>query len=173
MSVGYLYVMYSPSIGYYKIGITMRSVEERLREANSNTWSIPDFEIKLFKKVHNAEARELTLHKIFDAYRVHPKREFFDVPLDMIQLHFDLMDEVEDETKQQDIYTKFLDEHIYPLDENEGCTVPWSKIEDHFQQWKKCNDINRGNIKDLKKLLEDTYGKPVRGIWESQFKFEL
>ena len=173
MSTGYLYCMYSPSIRYHKIGMTTRSVEERLREANSSTWSIPDFEIKLFKKVRDVESRELTLHKIFDAFRVHSKREFFDVPLEMIQLHFDLMDEIEDETKQQDIYNKFLDEVVYPLDDDELCTVPWTKIEDHFQQWKKSNDIIRGNTKELRKLIEDTYGKPNRGVWESCFKIVI
>lgn len=173
MSAGYLYVMYSPTLDCYKIGMTTRSVDERLKEANSSTWNIPDYQIKLSKKVQDVETRELTIHKILNAYRVHPNREFFKCPFEQLQLLFSLLDEVEDDAKHQEIYTKFLNDHIYPLDENEGCTVPWSKIEDRFQQWKKNNGINRGSVKELKKILEETYGKLDRGVWESRFRFEI
>jgi len=173
MSVGYLYVMYSPTLDFYKIGMTTRSVDERLKEANSSTWNIPDYQIKLSKKVQDVETREASLHKILNAYRVHPNREFFKCPFEQLQLLFSLMDEVEDDAKHQEIYTKFLNEHIYPLDKNELCTVPWSKIEDRFQQWKKANGITRGSVKELKKKLEEAYGKPDRGVWESLFKIKM
>jgi len=82
--------------GIYKIGITKRTPEERLREANrSDTWKPPTpYAIELAKKVFNPAQKEKTIHTLLSKFseRIHPQREFFRVSLENVHLVFDLMD---------------------------------------------------------------------------------
>ena len=49
---GYLYCFSNESLkNLYKIGMTTRTVEDRLKEANSSTWCPPNFKIELSVKV--------------------------------------------------------------------------------------------------------------------------
>lgn len=79
-----------------KIGMTDRTPQERLAEANrSDTWRPPvNFKIEFAKKVKNALKKEKTLHKLLEQYneRVNRSREFFDISLEKARLYFDLMD---------------------------------------------------------------------------------
>ncbi len=82
--------------GLLKIGMTDRTPQQRLAEANrADTWRPPiDFKIEFAKKVNNALQKEKTLHKLLEQYneRVNRSREFFRITVEKARLYFDLMD---------------------------------------------------------------------------------
>lgn len=97
MSVGYIYCFSNPSMpGIHKIGMTERTPDTRLSEANaSDTWRPPTlYKIELAKKVLEPKQKEITLHKLFSQYteRINPKREFFRISLEEVKTFFDLID---------------------------------------------------------------------------------
>ena len=67
--------------GILKVGVTERTPDLRLSEANSpDTWRPPTpYKIEFAKKVYNPKQKETTLHKLLSQYteRINPKREFF------------------------------------------------------------------------------------------------
>lgn len=79
-----------------KIGMTERTPEERLKDANSpDTWRPPTpYVIEFAKMVTHPKQKEAILHKLLEQYteRVHPRREFFRLPIDDVRTFFDLMD---------------------------------------------------------------------------------
>ena len=170
MSAGYVYCITNPSMpDLVKIGVTTRTVEERLDEANSNsTWMPFPYQAEFAKWVLSAEQREHTLHRIFHSYRVNPKREWFRVPVETVRLHFELMDgpwwsETQEETPtmksmSQDIVTQFLNETVYPA-EGPGM-VDWMDAVKAFQEWKKRKGHFYGNMNDLRTALCRQYGRP-------------
>ena len=94
---GYIYCISNLDImpGIYKVGVTMRSPLDRLKEANSSdTWKIPYYKIEFAKKVNNPKDKEKTLHRLMEKFmsRVHPRREFFRGELSDIKEAFNLMD---------------------------------------------------------------------------------
>jgi hypothetical protein len=102
--------------GILKIGMTERTPEARLREANSSdTWRPPTpYTIEFAKKVCNAKAKEKTLHILLEQYtdRINPRREFFRVSPEEVRTFFDLMDgEMWAETRTDD--TDEEDEEVY------------------------------------------------------------
>jgi T5orf172 domain len=82
---GYIYCMTSPSYpGVCKIGCVWkegRVPTDRLREANSCTWHIPDYKIEFAKKVTKPKEKEEQIHGLLEQFatRVHPGREFFSI----------------------------------------------------------------------------------------------
>ena len=82
--------------GIYKIGMTTRTAEERLLEANSsNTWKPPaPYQIELTKKVKDPYKTEQSLHKLLERFctRIHPRREFFRLTLEDVKLFFNVME---------------------------------------------------------------------------------
>ena len=97
MTKGYLYCMSNPSMpGIFKIGMTKRTPEIRLKEANSSdTWRPPtNYKIEFSQFVTNPKQKELQMHKILKRYfeRINEDREFFRAPIEDIKLFFDLMD---------------------------------------------------------------------------------
>jgi len=97
MSNGYIYYFSNQSMpGIHKIGMTERTPESRLSEANaSDTWRPPTlYKIELAKKVSNPSQKEKTLHFLLERYtdRINPNREFFRVSIEEVQKFFDLMD---------------------------------------------------------------------------------
>jgi len=93
MSDGYLYCFSHPlRPGVVKVGMTDRSPEIRLKEANSSTWTTPEFKIEFAKKVHNASEKEKEIHDILEEERVHPRREFFRISPEKLRKFFNLMD---------------------------------------------------------------------------------
>ena len=92
---GYLYCFSNKSMpGILKIGITERTLEIRLNEANiSDTWRPPTpYKIEFAKKVCNPKQKEKIIHRILSTYRINPKREFFRVSFQEIKIFFDLID---------------------------------------------------------------------------------
>jgi hypothetical protein len=97
MANGYIYCFSNASMpGILKIGMTERTPEDRLREANtSDTWKPPTpYNIEFAKKVLNPSQKEKTLHSVLKQYtdRIHPQREFFRGSLEEVRILFDLMD---------------------------------------------------------------------------------
>lgn len=95
MANGYIYCCSNASMpGILKIGMTERTPEDRLREANtSDTWKPPTpYNIEFAKKVLNPSQKEKTMHSVLKEHRIHPDREFFRVSLKEVKIHFDSMD---------------------------------------------------------------------------------
>ena len=95
--MGYIYCFSNPSMpGIYKIGMTERTPEIRLIEANSSdTWRPPTpYKIEFAKNVLNPKQKETTLHTLLSQYteRINPKREFFRVSQEEVKTFFDLID---------------------------------------------------------------------------------
>jgi hypothetical protein len=94
---GHIYCFSNPSMpGILKVGMTERTPEIRLIEANSSdTWKPPTpYKIVFAKKVLNPKQKETTLHTILSQYteRINPRREFFRVSQEEVKTLFDLID---------------------------------------------------------------------------------
>jgi len=97
MAYGYLYCFSNQSMpGILKVGMTERTPEIRLNEANSSdTWRPPTpYKIEFAKNVLNPKQKETTLHNLLSQYteRINPKREFFRVSSEEVKAFFDLID---------------------------------------------------------------------------------
>ena len=95
MSHGYIYCFSNPSMpGILKVGMTERTPEIRLGEANARkTWLPTPYKIEFAKKVLNPKQKEKTLHTLLEQYtdRINP-HEFFRVSPEEVRVFFDLMD---------------------------------------------------------------------------------
>lgn len=96
MSEGYLYCFSNISmLGILKIGMTNRTPDIRLSEANtSDTWRPPTpYKIEFAKKVSDPLGKERSLHSLLQQYtnRIHPRREFFHVSTEEVYNFFNLM----------------------------------------------------------------------------------
>jgi hypothetical protein len=97
---GYVYCMTNEHMpDFVKVGYTDRTPEERLAEANGDTWSIPVWKCETFVKVRNPRDAEKVLHKIlsYEDGRVSSRREFFTAPVEAIKNLFDLLRTQQDE----------------------------------------------------------------------------
>ena len=119
MTDGYIYCFSNPSMpGILKIGMTERSPDIRLKEANkSDTWKPPTpYKIELAKKVINPKQKETTLHSLLSKYaiRINSKLEFFQISIEEVKIFFDLIDgelwindkeeaEIEEEVKEEEV----------------------------------------------------------------------
>ena len=111
---GYIYCFSNEVMpGILKVGMTERTPELRLNEANnSGTWTLPSYKIVIAKKVLNPKQKELTLHILLSQYtqRIHPKREFFRVSQEEVKTFFDLIDGelwVETLEKEEEEYEEY------------------------------------------------------------------
>lgn len=177
MSTGYVYCMTNPAMpGLVKIGYTERLLDERLQEANASTWVPQPFSIELAKFVKEPNAKEQIIHRIFGSQRVNPKREFFRVDLEQVKPLFDLMDghtwdptiEPEGRLSGEEVITLFLNEVIYPPDEEEPHEVQWTAIVTAFQLWKREKGYRLGDAAKMRSRIVDAYGNPAwGGGWKS------
>ena len=115
MSEGYIYTMPNSTMApdTYKVGFTEKLPTERLKEANSSTFALPHFKLEFAKKVTDPRDKEQKLHRALTSFgkRIHPKREFFVVPLKNIRVLFDMIDgEIWDESSTEPIISPFVDE---------------------------------------------------------------
>ena len=67
MSQGYLYCFSNPHIKLLKVGMTERTPDVRLSEANkqSNEWTPGDFKLEFAMKVSEPASKEKLLHTHF------------------------------------------------------------------------------------------------------------
>ena len=97
---GYVYCMTNEHMpDFIKVGYTDRTPEERLAEANADTWSIPVWKCETSIKVRNPRDAEKVLHRIlsYEDGRVSSRREFFTAPVEAIKNLFDLLRTQQDE----------------------------------------------------------------------------
>jgi len=93
--IGYIYCITNPAMpGVVKIGMTRRTPEKRLADANHDTWNHTKFQLEFAKKVHDPEEKEKTIHKILELHgqRKTTSREFFTISPDLAKLYFDLVE---------------------------------------------------------------------------------
>jgi hypothetical protein len=116
--IGWLYIFYSLAMPeFYKIGMTNRTVEARLAEANIHfTYGVPiQYKCLYARKVEDALACEKKIHKILDEFRVNPKYEFFKVTFERIKSLFDeipgevWVEQIKDTTQIRNSITNFDD----------------------------------------------------------------
>jgi hypothetical protein len=161
MTEGYIYCFSNPSMpGILKIGMTERTPEARLIEANaSDTWRPPTpYGIEFAKKVSNAKEKEKTLHILLEQYtdRINSRREFFRVSLEEVRKFFDLMD--------GEFWTGSMNTEEEDDDENETSTL-------HINI-KGCRDMtkcfkNGQKIRHkigINKILIGKYDSSINGI---------
>tara|TARA_R110000803_G_C11741567_1_gene291119 strand:+ start:68 stop:544 length:477 start_codon:yes stop_codon:yes gene_type:complete len=143
MSSGYIYCFSNKSMpSILKIGMTVRTPEIRLNEANTtNTWNPPTpYKIEFAKRVYNSKQKKAALHELLTKFteRIHPKRDFFRVEPKEVRKSFDLMegdyygetdnkyyDETDDET-DDDIEDDIYDETEEEIEEKieDDCDLP-------------------------------------------------
>lgn len=120
MGKGYVYCFHNIShpSNYYKVGMTLRTPEQRLKEANSSTWSpTPNstpFTIVTSKCVKDARNAEKFLHHYLSIHgkRVSNQREFFEVSLEIIYQAFSLVEEYSDNVHNYIDFTPSTDVYI-------------------------------------------------------------
>jgi hypothetical protein len=94
---GYIYCFVNESMpGIVKVGMTNRSPEDRLKDANSpDTFKPPlPYKIGFAKYVKNPKEKEYMLHKLLEKYteRVNNQREFFRISPEDLLMFFGLID---------------------------------------------------------------------------------
>jgi hypothetical protein len=94
---GYIYCMSNPSMpGILKIGMTNRTPEDRLKDANKHdTFKPPTpYQLVFAKEVWNPKKKESLIHSLLARYteRINPQREFFRVSSDEVYQFFQLVD---------------------------------------------------------------------------------
>jgi len=79
MAIGYVYIIRNPSheSDVYKVGKTSRTIDERLKELNSETSNIGTFDLIKSFMVSDIDKAESESHKALDSMRVQNNREFF------------------------------------------------------------------------------------------------
>lgn len=90
----WVYCMSNTSMpGIYKIGMTRRSPEERLKEANASDTFRPPTPYEILYSVETTDGieKEKLIHSILKDYRVVNNREFFKVEKEKIKELFDLI----------------------------------------------------------------------------------
>jgi len=92
MPIGFVYVLSNPAMpGMYKVGYTLSSVEERVRELSLSS-SVPvPFDVEYWCLTENPEAVEQKVFDLLTGSRVNANREFFRASLDVIVSTIDLL----------------------------------------------------------------------------------
>ena len=79
----WVYIMSNPTMpGYYKIGYTKKSPEERAKQISNATGVIVPMVVEWAFHCYNGFALEQECHHKLEAYRVSNNREFFQISLD-------------------------------------------------------------------------------------------
>lgn len=91
---GYIYCFTNAYIpGMCKVGKTERSPIERLKEANSDTWSPPVWKYEFAKHVLDCNQKELAIHRLLEEFTERiPRREMFKVSVEKVRYVFDILD---------------------------------------------------------------------------------
>jgi len=89
--IGYIYCMSNPAFkdGMVKIGLTLRTPEERRRELRTTGVPLP-FVVEFAKQVINPAEKEKFLHTILAEKRISDDREFFNHPVEEVKALFEM-----------------------------------------------------------------------------------
>jgi hypothetical protein len=124
-----------------KIGKT-DNIPRRLKELFSTGVS-ESFEVYRALVVPNMDETETYIHKMLSKYRANPRREFFDVPLDMIDNLFDLLltfSEVEEYTyEDKEEFEPKTDVTLYHIGLRDGNIMQISGNNDYIEDVKVVN----------------------------------
>ena len=93
--MGYVYAFSTESMpGIFKIGMTERTPEKRLSEANGSDEFKPPlpYVIAIHKKVNNCKETEKKIHALLSDKRVNPHREFFKITIEELKEIFNHID---------------------------------------------------------------------------------
>lgn len=101
---GYIYAMFNRCMpALLKIGMTTRTLEQRLKEANRHSTFKPPlpYEYVLTRYVNNPSTKEKQIHNLITKYhkRIDPKKEFFEISVEDLSPFFQMFDEVKPRTK--------------------------------------------------------------------------
>ena len=91
---GYVYCMTNEHMpGFVKVGYTDRTPEDRLGEANGDTWSIPCWKCETFVRVKSPRDAEKAIHLLLshESGRVSPRREFFTCSVEYVKMVFAIL----------------------------------------------------------------------------------
>jgi hypothetical protein len=157
----------------YKVGFTKKHPETRRRELSNRTCCPYDFEICFAKNVEDCVKSEKLLHTVIAKYgeRVNPNREFFKIPLESIELCFEMI-----EGEWYDF--------IIPSNDNESeCDEDPSSIsvsKEEFMEWFNANYEITDKLSDfipcseiIYHFYEDNDGYLTRRGFGSYMKKEL
>ena len=82
----WVYIMSNPTMpGYYKIGYTKNTPEERAKQISNATGVIVPMKVEWAFHCYNGFALEQEVHHKLEAYRINHNREFFQISLDEAQ----------------------------------------------------------------------------------------
>lgn len=157
--MGYIYALTNESMpGLIKIGMTDRTVHERIKELNNSTGVPTPFLVSHFVEVHDALSAEQSLHKRFNAHRVNNGREFFKVPMvDVIAAmdEFRLDDDAEPEVEIK---------HLTPAEQKAEAKRRWAE---HSRAWEREKRRNGGkkpaSVRAVKSPKENLSLAPPKG----------
>jgi len=157
MSDGYIYCFSNPSMpGILKVGMTDRTPEARLTEANaSDTWRPPTpYKIEFAKKVFNPSQKEKTLHILLEQYteRINPRREFFRVSPEEVLKFFELMEG-----------EMWIENQVYEVEDNISTSSEKLLCRDMTKCFTEGQRI-RHVIKDINKIWIGIYDSSKNGI---------
>jgi hypothetical protein len=110
--MGYVYAFSNESMpGFIKIGMTERTPEERLAEANlPDTFKPPlPYVIEIQKKVNNCKETEKNIHALLSDKRVNPHREFFKITIEELKDVFNSIEEDNQITTVLEKEKEFID----------------------------------------------------------------
>lgn len=183
--MGYVYCFENDSMpGLLKIGMTERTPEERLSEANgADTWRPPTpFSIVVAKRVNDPKIKEKKIHAFLEDERVN--REFFRISKEKVKLLFDLIGEsevtdYEPLTPPREPYerTRNVKPRVNEIEAMKGIK------EVYFRQFViscstekgiiyKCNGFTSNSINDMVCKLLSTLGvKSQVNCWGGQVQF--
>ena len=95
MSSGYLYCFSNEFMpGIYKIGMTERTPEERLKDANSSTFVLYPFQIEFYKQTDDVYQKEQYIHRKLETCRINKNKEFFKVDLNVVREIFNSLNQI-------------------------------------------------------------------------------
>ena len=91
--IGFIYCLSNPAFkdGMVKIGLTLRTVEERCRELRTTGVPLP-FVVEFAKQVENPAEKEKYLHMLLAESRISDDREFFNHPVEEVKALFELFE---------------------------------------------------------------------------------
>ena len=178
---GYLYCFSNKSMpDILKVGMTERTPEIRLSEANSSdTWRPPtQYKIELAKKVFKPKEKEITLHKLLSLYsdRINPKREFFKIPLEEVKIFFELIDgESWKKSQEEDEETNILKYEFEESCEEEEEECIYDGKNDNNKSiipYLNEQDIETNNIQEtLNLFLEQYYGNNCKLLAVQKYRW--
>jgi hypothetical protein len=118
--MGKLYIIQNESMpGMYKVGITTKTMQERLAQLYSTGVPTP-FRVRYVTEHENFKEIEKAIHSLFSKERVNNSREFFEFDEDTIELIINLIKtfQCEERSKSAKSKSKASTQEVYAMIED-------------------------------------------------------